>query len=84
MIRDHLLNTSLLDLVKKVPSGDIEIVLTEILKNRLELLGDRETSGIFSLVGEIMRDPELRDVWREKIIVPFFTMMEGYIFFNVI
>ena len=76
VIRDHLLNTSLLDLVKKVPSGDIENILTEIMKNRLDLLEERG-SGIFSLIGEIMRDPELREAWRKEIIGPFLTMLEG-------
>jgi len=77
VIRNYILNTSLLDLLKKVPEANIATTLTNILINRLDLIENNQTSRIFSLMGEIMRDVELKELWKEQFLRPMMSMMEG-------
>jgi len=77
VIRNYILNTSLLDLLKKVPGANIATTLTNILINRLDLIENNQNSRVFFLVGEIMRDAELREIWKEQFLHPMMSMMEG-------
>ena len=77
VIRNYILNTSLLDLLKKVPEANIATTLTNILINRLDLIENNQNSRVFFLVGEIMRDAELREIWKEQFLHPMMSMMEG-------
>jgi len=76
VIRNYILNTSLFDLLNKVPEANIATTLTNILINRLDLIENNQTSRVFFLMGEIMRDAELREMWKEQFFHPMMSMME--------
>jgi AcrR family transcriptional regulator len=77
VIRDLIITAPLLDLIDKIPGGDIAATFRQILKNRFSLVENEPAARITSLMGEIIRDPELKTLWGEQFLQPFFTKMEG-------
>lgn len=77
VIREFIITTPLLDLIEKIPKADIDITFRQILQNRFNLIESASISEIPSLMGEIIRDPELKALWVEQFLQPFFTRVEG-------
>jgi len=77
VIREFLITVPLLDLIDKIPKADIAVTFRQILKNRFSLIESAPLARLPSLMGEIMRDPELKTLWAEQFLQPFFTRMEG-------
>ncbi len=75
-IREFIITTPLLNLIEKIPKADIDITFRQILQNRFKLIESAPISGIPSLVGEIIRDPELKALWAEQFLQPFFAQVE--------
>jgi AcrR family transcriptional regulator len=77
IIREFIITVPLLDLIDKIPKADIAVTFRQILKNRFNLIEADSISRLPSLMGEIIRDPELQALWAEQFLRPFFTKMEG-------
>jgi AcrR family transcriptional regulator len=77
VIRELIITVPLLDLIDKMPGSDIAVTFRQILKNRFNLIENEPISRLPSLMGEIQRDPELKTLWAEQFLQPFFTRMEG-------
>jgi AcrR family transcriptional regulator len=77
VIKDLIITVPLLDLIDKIPGADIIVTFKEILQNRFSLIESDVVKRIPSLMGEIQRDPELKALWAEQFIRPFFTRMES-------
>jgi AcrR family transcriptional regulator len=77
VIKDLIITAPLLDLIDKIPGGDIAATFRQILQNRFSLVENEPAARITSLMGEIIRDPELKTLWGEQFLRPFFTKMEG-------
>ena len=77
-VKNMIITTPLLNLIDRMPSGNLEDVLKHILLNRFELLRnhDEAVARMPSMVGEILRDPELKELWRKEYIQPFLGRME--------
>jgi AcrR family transcriptional regulator len=85
-IKNMIFTTPLLDLLGKIPTGDIEEVFTKVLVNRFELIKNQQSkvSRMPMLVGEILRDPELKEMLLDKFLHPFMGRMEAvYRLFSV-
>ena len=76
VIKNFIITVPLLNLIDKMPGTDITITFKQILQNRFSLIENEPVSRIPSLMGEIQRDPELKALWAEQFIQPFFTRME--------
>jgi AcrR family transcriptional regulator len=77
VIRNFIITTPLLDLIDKIPEADIAVTFRQILKNRLSLIESQPIARIPSLMSDIQRDPELKAIWAEQFLKPFFTRIEG-------
>jgi AcrR family transcriptional regulator len=77
VIKHFIITIPLLDLIDKMPGAEITDTFRQIMQNRFNLIKAEPVSRIPSLMGEIQRDPELRILWTEQFIHPFFTRMEG-------
>jgi AcrR family transcriptional regulator len=76
VIQDFIVTAPLLELIDKLPTGDIVETFTRILQNRFSLIESEYIASIPVLMGEIIRDPELKVLWVERFIRPFLTRME--------
>ncbi len=77
VIKDLIITVPLLDLIGKMPEADIAVTFRSIMQNRFSLVEDEVAARLPSLMGEIIRDPELKALWGEQFLQPFFTKMEG-------
>jgi AcrR family transcriptional regulator len=79
VIKHFIITSSLLELINKIPEGDIPTIIKSILKERLALMNNRVISYFPSIMGEVRRDPELRKLWIKDFLQPFLGMMSpGY------
>lgn len=79
VIKNFIINTPLLDLIDKMPQGNIDVIFKHILQDRFNLLKSDAMSRMPSLIGEVQRDPELKALWLEKFLQPFLSRIElGY------
>ncbi|OGN96146.1 MAG: hypothetical protein A2Y89_03815 [Chloroflexi bacterium RBG_13_51_18] len=79
VVKDLIITTPLLNLIDKIPQGDIDTVFRNILKDRLDLIKNPVFSRMPSLMGEVLRDPELKDLWLKEFLQPFLGRIEtGY------
>jgi AcrR family transcriptional regulator len=77
VIRELIVTVPLLDLIEKIPRADIEVTFRQILQNRFSLIENSMAARLPTLMGEIIRDPELKALWAEQFLKPFFTRVEG-------
>jgi AcrR family transcriptional regulator len=77
VIRELIVTVPLLDLIEKIPRADIEVTFRQILQDRFNLIDSSPAVRIPSLMGEIIRDPELKALWVEQFLKPFFARVEG-------
>ena len=79
VIKNMILTTPLLNLIDKIPQGDIEAVFKSILKDRLDLVKNLSFSRMPLLMGEVLRDAELREIWLKTLLQPFLERIQtGY------
>ena len=76
VIKNFIITVPLLDLIGKMPEADFAVTFRQILHNRLNLIESEAVFWIPSLMGEIQRDTELKALWAEQFIQPFFKQME--------
>jgi AcrR family transcriptional regulator len=77
VIKDLIITTPLLDLIEKIPVGDIGATFKQIMLDRFRLVESQTMARIPSLMGEIQRDPELKALWLEQFLQPFLAQMDG-------
>ncbi|MBN2075116.1 MAG: TetR/AcrR family transcriptional regulator [Dehalococcoidales bacterium] len=76
VIKNFILNAPLLNLIDELPNGDIASTFSKIMHNRLSLIENTDISKMSFLMAEIQRDPELKSLWSEEFLQPFFKKME--------
>lgn len=77
VVRNMIITMSLVDTIKKLPRNDIGAVLKGVLQNRLSLAGGGSIDKMPSMMLEIQRDPELKTIWAEQVIVPFMAKIDA-------
>jgi AcrR family transcriptional regulator len=77
VIKNLIITAPLLDLIYRIPRENIAVVFGQIMQNRLDLIQSEEMSMMPSLVGEVIRDPELKALWVERFFKPLFTQFES-------
>ncbi len=78
VVKDFILTVPLLNLIGKIPTGNFEDVFKSILMERFNLVKNHgETlARMPSLIGDIQRDPELKELWLKDFLQPFLGKME--------
>lgn len=76
VIQNYVITTPLLELIDKLKEGNIAITFSQILQNRFQLIENKNVSRMPSLLADIQRDPELKSLWQEQFLQPFFSRME--------
>lgn len=77
VIRNLIITPALLELIDKLPEGDITVTFKHILQNRFDLMESGMVTYIPSLMAEAQRDPELKALWIKQFLQPFLSRMEG-------
>lgn len=72
----HQIITPLEDIINTKISTDFKSMLMDLIKNRLDLADNNIVMKLLPLVSEILRDPELSGVFREKLVKPLMSSME--------
>ena len=75
-VKDIIITTPLLNLIGKIPTGDFADVFKQILVDRFELIKNETVSLMPALIGEVLRDSELKGLWLKEFLHPFFARME--------
>lgn len=76
VVQNFIINAPLLELIDKLPGGNIAETFNNILQNRFELLENDFVSRVPFLMAEIIRDPELKSCWTKQFLQPFLSRME--------
>ena len=77
VIKNLIITAPLLDLIYRITNENISAVFPQIMQNRFELIENEEMAWVPALVGEVLRDTELKALWRERFFKPLFTQLEG-------
>jgi len=77
VIKELVVTMPILNLIGSLSDSNIEAIFRSVLENRLNLIEGDKISQLVSLMSEIQRDPELRVMFREELIHPFMSTMEG-------
>ena len=76
VMKNIIITDPFLDINVNIPESDITNVFQQIMQDRLGLMETEPGSRIPYLMSEIVRDPELKELWVEQL-QPFFTRMEA-------
>lgn len=85
-IKNLIFTSNLLDLIGKIPTGNIEEVFKRVMLDRFQLIESQgsKISRMPTLMGEIIRDPELKELALKDFLHPFMKKMEmAYRMFSV-
>jgi AcrR family transcriptional regulator len=77
VIKNLIVTMQLMELIEKLPGDGTPFVFQDILKDRLKFAENANVSHIMGLMSEIQRDPELKKLYAEQFIQPFFLKMES-------
>ena len=77
VIKNLIVTIHLTELIEKLPNDGTPFVFHDIIQDRLKFSEDENVSHIMGLMSEIQRDPELKKLYAEQFIQPFFTKMES-------
>lgn len=78
VVKDIIITIPLLNLIGKIPTGNFDEVFKNIILERFDLLqnhGDA-INRMPAFIGEIQRDPELKELWLKDFLQPFLSRME--------
>jgi len=71
VIKNFIITTPLLKLIDKIPKGDISAIFKSIIKDRLDLIKNPTFARLPALMGDVQRDPELKEIWVREFLQPF-------------
>jgi AcrR family transcriptional regulator len=77
VMKNLVLTDPVLDINDNIQGADITDIIEQIMQNRIRLTETEPGSRIPYLMSEIVRDPELKDLWVEHSIQPLFIQMEA-------
>jgi AcrR family transcriptional regulator len=76
-IKDIIITAPLLDLIYRIPRENIAVVFGQIMLNRFDLIQGEEMSRMPALMGEVLRDPELKAIMNREFLKPMLTQTES-------
>jgi len=79
VVKTFVMTESFLKIFEHVGETDYPTFLTAVLNNRMDFIGDSGKNPMLFLIGEILRDPELREIYDRQVIKPVMNQMEKYL-----
>jgi AcrR family transcriptional regulator len=79
VVKTFVMTESFLNLFENVGEMDYPVFLSAVLDNRMDFIEDNVRSHMLLLIGEILRDPELREIFDRQMIKPVMNRMEKYL-----
>ena len=76
VMRDFIVTMPLLELIDRLPQGDLPATLGLIMQNRFSLLEGGAISKMPVLMADVIRDPELKEVWVKEFLQPLLNRIE--------
>ncbi len=76
VVKSAIFTVPLLDLIGKIPTGNFEEVFKKILLDRFDLIKSETVARMPRLISEVLRDPELKELWLKDFLYPFLHRME--------
>lgn len=77
VIRETIITPPLLELIERLPEGNIPGILALILKDRFDLIDTGVVQRMPVLMSDVIKDEELCGLWVTEFLHPFFDKMEG-------
>jgi AcrR family transcriptional regulator len=77
VIQDFYITPFIQGLIGQKPQTYTAATLKDIMKDRLELTKNDSMIWMFSMMGDIQRDPELKALWAQQLLHNFMSNMEG-------
>ena len=74
---ENLMIVPIADVFAKKANEEFPTIMKNALENRMGFLQGNTLNQLSALMSEILRDPELRDMYAEKLIKPFISHMEN-------
>jgi AcrR family transcriptional regulator len=78
VIRTFAITEPLLSLFEHADETDFPAFLTAVLENRMNLVEGSEKGQPLLLMSELLRDPELKEIFNRQVIRPIITRMEKF------
>lgn len=78
VVKNIIFTIPMLNILDEMPTGNFEDVFKHIILDRFNLIETQNEaiSHLPSLVGEVIRDPELKEIWIKDFMQPFLGKME--------
>jgi AcrR family transcriptional regulator len=76
VIKNIIISAPLLNLINKIQETDIGTSFKDILQNRFDLIQSEQMSRMPALMGEVLRDPELKALWIGQFLQPLLSQLE--------
>jgi TetR/AcrR family fatty acid metabolism transcriptional regulator len=78
VIKNFIIAEPLLNLFEHTQETDYPTYFTAILKNRMDLIQESDSSRLALLMSEVQRDPELKKLYVKRVIKPVMGRMEKF------
>ena len=78
VIKTFALTEPLLSLFDHAGETDFPAFFTAVLENRMNLIEGSKKGEPLLLMGELLRDPELKEIFNRQVIRPIITTMEKF------
>ena len=75
-IERSVMSQPFVSLVEHAEDMDYPTLLTHILEDRLSFMDNSANVQMLLMMSEILRDPELKDIYRSHVVEPIMTRME--------
>jgi AcrR family transcriptional regulator len=79
VVKTYLVTESFLELFKHAGEMDYLTFLSSVLNNRVDFIEDSVKTRMLLLMTEILRDPELRDIYNRRVVKPVMKQMEKFL-----
>jgi AcrR family transcriptional regulator len=79
VVKSFIITESFLKLFEHAGEMDYTAFLSAVLGNRMDFIGDSGKNYMLLLIGEVLHDSELRDIYTRQVIKPVMNQMEKYL-----
>lgn len=79
VVKTFVMTESFLNIFDHVGETEYPAFLAAVLNNRMDFIRDSGKNHMLLLMSEILRDPELRDIYDQQVIKPVMNRMENYL-----
>lgn len=79
VVRTFLVTEPFIDLFEHAGETDYPTFLSSVLRNRVDFMEHSDKTRMILLMTEILRDPELKEIYDLQVVKPLMSKMEKYL-----